>query len=440
MKKIFKFAAAAGAVMLLASCTANFCTNKDKASMWYAQYGTAEQRKTIVDGAKSTVDVPHEDFWAYVDAKTIEVAKLEGSFYVADIESKQTDEEIVKTYGYVMFLDNKYGETSSKRTMWSNFDKWVDEAKLDNTIGIAKSPNKDFIKYYKTTVAKASSGKTACITPTDGVYGPDGTQIAIEAKTWGDAWDKGIIEGLLVYPVSLLVNSLTVAFGANGWGQLLALLITTVIVRGLLLAATFKSTMATQKMTALKPELDKIQQKYPNSQTNQYEKSALSQEQMALYKKHKINPFSQILVMILQFPVFIAMWGALQGTAIMSSGSVLGLNLNASLGQTMMNFSSSGCITAIILFILMSVAQLVSMKLPQWIQAKKSKKNVTKLGKNPSADSQGKQMKMVNNVMLIMIIVMGFSLPAAMGVYWLIGALISITQTLVMQKVMGRHK
>jgi membrane protein insertase Oxa1/YidC/SpoIIIJ len=49
-------------------------------------------------------------------------------------------------------------------------------------------------------------------------------------------------------------------------------------------------------------------------------------------------------------------------------------------------------------------------------------------------------MKWFSNIMLVMIVVMGFSLPAAMGVYWFIGAIISVIQTLIMQTIMARSK
>ena len=44
-------------------------------------------------------------------------------------------------------------------------------------------------------------------------------------------------------------------------------------------------------------------------------------------------------------------------------------------------------------------------------------------------------MKWVTYIMLVMIIIMGFSLVSAMGVYWLIGALISLAQTLITQVI-----
>ena len=163
---------------------------------------------------------------------------------------------------------------------------------------------------------------------------------------------------------------------------------------------------------------------------------------MDLYKKNKVNPLTQLIVMIVQFPIFICVWGALQGAAILSTGDIFGLELSASLGKEMINFSSPNpgtYITAIVLFVLMAGAQLVSMKLPQWM-LKKADKNVAKMGKNNAVDKNQSQMKMMSNVMLIMIIVMGISLPSAMGVYWLVSALISIIQTLITQKIIKRKK
>ena len=63
---------------------------------------------------------------------------------------------------------------------------------------------------------------------------------------------------------------------------------------------------------------------------------------------------------------------------------------------------------------------------------------VTKLGKSPAETSSQKQMKWVSWIMTIFIIIMGFTLPAAMGVYWFAGALFSIMQTLILHFVMNR--
>ena len=196
-------------------------------------------------------------------------------------------------------------------------------------------------------------------------------------------------------------------------------------------------------MTELQPEIQKIQNKYPNSNTSQAEKQRMAEEMQRLYKKHKINPFSSLLVMIVQFPVFICVWGALSGSSAITNGSIFGLSLALGIKDVLFNATNwtvaggYSAVTALIVFILMAGAQTVSMLLPQWIQKAKAKK-VSKLGKNPAQQQQNTTMKIFTYVMLAMIIFMGFSLVSAMGIYWFIGALFSIAQTLITQYITAK--
>ena len=86
----------------------------------------------------------------------------------------------------------------------------------------------------------------------------------------------------------------------------------------------------------------------------------------------------------------------------------------------------------------MSGAQTVAMLLPQWI-AKAKKKKIAKLGRNPAQKESDNKMKWFTYIMLAMIIFMGFSLVSALGVYWLVGALFSIAQTLITHAI-TEHK
>ena len=271
---------------------------------------------------------------------------------------------------------------------------------------------------------------------------------SIEPKSWGFAWKVNgkftFFEGLLVYPIGWLTETFVKGFKnigvMAGLAQLLAIFAITFIVRSLMLVVTIKSTAGNAKMQALQPEIAKIQNKYPNSNTNNYEKQMMAQEMNKLYKKHKINPLSSLLVMIVQFPVFICVWGALQGCASLSSDSFLNLHLSDNINNVLFNASNwtaaggFSAITALFLFLFMAAAQVVSMLLPQWIQKQKRKK-VASLGKNPAQNDQQSKMKMFTYVMMAMIIFMGFMLPAAMGVYWFVGALFSLAQTLIIEKI-----
>ena len=62
------------------------------------------------------------------------------------------------------------------------------------------------------------------------------------------------------------------------------------------------------------------------------------------------------------------------------------------------------------------------------------------MGKNPAQTSQQKQMKWISIFMMGFTIVMGFFLPSAMAIYWLIGGLISMAQTGITQLVIAKSK
>ena len=350
---------------------------------------------------------------------------------------------IISKWGHLKFIEN------DGTAMWGNYDLLDAEVRKEIS-DPNKLPGSDFITAYKNKFGNIAATYRTCLTTREGKYGTygyDSHGIYVNAKTWGYAWSKGFFEGLLVYPIGWLIDQIVggfVAGGASlGAAAFLGIVFVTLIVRSLMFLATFKSTTGNAKMTELQPEIQKIQNKYPNSNTSQVEKQRMAEEMQRLYKKNKINPFASIIVMIVQFPVFICVWGALSGSSALTSGSILGLNLSMGIKDVLFVASNWGpagnyaAVTALFLFLLMAGAQTVSMLLPQWLQKAKAKK-VAKLGKNPAQSSQSKQMKIFTYVMLAMIIFMGFSLVSAMGIYWFIGAIFSIGQTLITQVIMEK--
>ena len=160
---------------------------------------------------------------------------------------------------------------------------------------------------------------------------------------------------------------------------------------------------------------------------------------MALYKKYHINPFSMIIVMLFQFPIFIAVWSAMTGSAVLMDGVLFAnqkfaLSLAANTGSALGKFNW----VAILLFIVMSVLQFLSMKIPQWLQKRRTK-NVAKLQKNPTQDKNQRTMNMVSYMMVIMIIFMGLQLPIAMTFYWTVTALIGIAQSVITQAIVAKN-
>lgn len=370
---------------------------------------------------------------------------------------------LLANYGYIRFADFTIDEDTGEFLGDHNdglmgnyyyFDKQTRKVISNPDL----CPSTDFWTLHVATLYTAGSAVRTCLTTTNGYYGPtivvDGVERGeyyIQGKTWGDAWQEGFFEGLLIYPIGAMVDGLWNSFHGNGmslgWCSILAIFIATIVVRTIILAVSFKQTTGNAKMAELQPEITKIQNKYPNSKTNNYEKQRMAEEMQKLYKKNKINPFSTIIVLIVQFPVFICVWNAMSTSAALSTGSFAGLSLTATISNTLFNqaywvVDSSGYIpglTALLLFLLMAIGQTISMLLPQWIQKSKAKK-VANLGVNPSKKSQDNKMKWFTYIMLAMIIIMGFTLASAMGVYWLVGAIFSIVQTLVTQLLTSRKR
>ena len=501
MKKGTKIGLSLAALLLgavvLTGCTNSFCTAKDKAHILYAfdhgvcEYYESEEQasadkgesdkvgkvsfltnevwyrasldnspglKKIHEGAASqNFATPSLEYYIALDDEVLKAAIAEDTTVTIEtitwnqIGSVKNDKDgnprpgVLRSHGYL-----KYYGTNDKESnrLWENWDEYNNKVRMSGLIPVDDCPTSDFAKYYQTQMKNNIASYRSCLAITTGEYGnySDNIQVEIEGKTWGDAWKVGFLSGLLVYPIGWLIDKIAVGFNgagvAQGWSSLLAILFVTIIVRSLMLAATFKQTTSSSKMQELQPEIAKIQAKYPNSNTNNYEKQRLAQETQALYKKHKINPFTSIIVMIVQFPVFICVWGAMQGSAHLSTGSILGLNLSQSISSVLTTWSNwsnpaSGVWVALTLFLLMAGAQTVAMLLPQWL-AKAKKKKIAKLGRNPAQKESDNKMKWFTYIMLAMIIFMGFSLVSALGVYWLVGALFSIAQTLITHAVMNR--
>ena len=420
-------------------------------NLWYyATLGNSKNLNKIITNAQKTSYItPSLNYYIEFDnvvlKHCVSAAKADLATVTAESVGSVSKDGYLRDYGYLKFYGTN--EKESKKL----FENWVtynNEVRLSGKVALDELPNNDFVKYYKTQMNTAIASYRSCLATKGGYYGKyglDQIEVEIEEKNWGYAWAKvGFLSGLLVYPIGWLIDVMTVGFQGvgQGWAQLLAIFLVTIIVRSLMLLATFKQTFASSKMQELQPEIAKIQAKYPNSNTNQYEKQRMAQETQALYKKHKINPFTSIIVMIVQFPVFICVWGAMQGSAQLSSGSVLGLNLSQSISSVLTTWSNwshpeSGVWTALGLFLLMSGAQTVAMLLPQWL-AKAKKKKIAKLGRNPAQKESDNKTKWFTYIMLAMIIFMGFSLVSALGVYWLVGALFSIGQTLITHLIMNR--
>lgn len=475
--------------ILLGGCTKSFCTVDDQAHIMYMfDYGVTEYYGSNVEGstqlfednnqiyvkytdlskmsdksgigaanaaaASTGAPIPSIEYWKAVDAVVLDKAlEKKGITDKTTLNCKDIIDSLDE-YGYL-----KFAGTTDDNSLFANFDSIVDAA--SKLVSYDDCPSEDYIKNYKVGLTNTIANYRSCFSIDDddkyGYYGYDSgindyrktpDKVNMSKKTWGGAWKQGLFQGLLVYPIAWVTESFVKLFTTKtltldtGVPQILALLVVTVIVRGLMLLLTFKSTTANSKMQILQPEIAKIQAKYPNSNTNRNDQQRMAMELQALYKKNGINPLSSILILFIQFPIFICVWGALQASASLSTGSFLGLNLSASISSTLFtgaSWKNGSAFTALVLFLLMAGAQIVAMLLPRILQKKKLK-NIAKLGKNPAQKEQESKTRMFTIIMLAMTIIMGFTLVSAMGVYWLVGALFQIAQTLITNAVANKRK
>ena len=99
------------------------------------------------------------------------------------------------------------------------------------------------------------------------------------------------------------------------WG--LAIILLALIFSGIFLPLTIKSYRAMHKMQAMQPEMKALQEKYKD------DPAKLNQEIMLLYSKYGVNPLSGCLPLLLQLPVFFALYPLLLNTYEFKGASFL---------------------------------------------------------------------------------------------------------------------
>lgn len=82
----------------------------------------------------------------------------------------------------------------------------------------------------------------------------------------------------------------------------IAIILLTILIRIFLLPLTIKQTKSMHEMQKLQPKLKALQEKYKNN------KEKLQEEMMKFYSEHKVNPFGGCLPLLLQLPVFFALF------------------------------------------------------------------------------------------------------------------------------------
>jgi YidC/Oxa1 family membrane protein insertase len=139
-----------------------------------------------------------------------------------------------------------------------------------------------------------------------GFFGPklldqlDDVKVAGADAKLGDAINYGWTEAIARPMLAVLKG---VHFAVPNWG--LAVIVLTILLKVITWWPTTKSMKSMKSMAKLKPEMDKLKEKYGD------DKNRMNQEVMELYKKHGINPLGGCLPMLIQMPIYIALYSML---------------------------------------------------------------------------------------------------------------------------------
>lgn len=193
------------------------------------------------------------------------------------------------------------------------------------------------------------------------------------------------------------------------WG--LAILIVTVIFRILVSPLMSKQAKSNYQMQKIQPEITKLQQKYSNDQVR------LNQEMQKLYAEAKFNPLMGCLPMLLQMPIFIALFQVLRNIQNYTSDTDLTFyNLVPDLTQTPSGALEVGIGTFVPYLILMIVFAGATFA-PMVIQQLKNKDN-----------KQRNQTLIMGVVMTIFMLWISWGSPAGVLLFWGASSLIGIGQ------------
>ncbi|MCR4324697.1 MAG: YidC/Oxa1 family membrane protein insertase [Candidatus Curtissbacteria bacterium] len=133
-------------------------------------------------------------------------------------------------------------------------------------------------------------------------------------------------ELFLTNPIlNILIAIYKVLEGAGIPGALgFAIILLSIIIRMIMWPLTTAQLRSTQKMAALKPHLSRIKEQHG------HDKARHQQEVSKLYKEHGVNPLAGCLPLLLQIPVFLALYNVLQHVVQFSSADFL-TNINSKL-------------------------------------------------------------------------------------------------------------
>lgn len=233
-------------------------------------------------------------------------------------------------------------------------------------------------------------------------------------------WLVGWFTKYAIIPMFNFFNRFISNFG-------LIILLMTIVIKIVVFPLTYKSLASSAKMSALKPEMDKINAKYPNSD-NQQEMLKKQQATMALYKRAGVSPMGGCLPMLLTFPILWAMFRFFPASIELRQQSFLWCH-DLSAYDSILDYG----VQIPILGDHLSLFALL-MAVTMWVSSKISMSSQPNAG-DPNAASMR---FMTLWFMPIMMFFICNNLSAALSYYYLLSQLISIAQTWIIRKSINK--
>lgn len=221
---------------------------------------------------------------------------------------------------------------------------------------------------------------------------------------------EGLWTSFFVKPLAWVILKIGSIVKSNG----LAIIITCLLIRCALIPVTRKTAMQSEMMKKAQPELERLEKKYAGKETTE-DQQRKAQEMMMIYQKYKINPISGCLLAIIQLPLLFAFLEAINRTPAIFENKFLVFEM----GTTVPKGIASGNYWYIILIILILGTTYLSFR---------------KTLKDQSLSQQGGQMKFTLYFMLVLIAFASFSLPTALGLYWIASSTFTIVQNLLVER------
>jgi YidC/Oxa1 family membrane protein insertase len=236
----------------------------------------------------------------------------------------------------------------------------------------------------------------------------------------------GGIGGAIMTPLYYAVSGILLAWhklfetvglsGDSGWTWALSIVGLTVTIRTLLIPLFVKQIKSSRNMQLLQPQIKALQQKY------KHDRERLTQEQMKLWKETGTNPFASCLPLILQMPIFFALFrvidqaaknGAEGARGFLDGGDAESLKEAVLLGARIADtFVSSGDVETKIL----TMSLVVIMCITQFTTQRQL------MSKNMPADAMtgqyAQQQKLLLYVLPVVFAVGGVAFPLGVLFYW----------------------